>query len=216
MAAGNVVGMFQGRMEFGPRALGHRSILADPRDPEMVARINRLVKLREGFRPFAPAVMAEHADAWFDVDRELPYMLFTAPVHEQRRLPAPDDPEPATGADLAERLAAARSTIPACTHLDHSARVQTVDADRNPELHRLLGAFHVRTGVPVLLNTSFNRRGEPIVNSPADALRCFAAVALDLLVLEGCVVRRADLPAHLDEARAASAPRRDTELESVS
>jgi len=220
LAAGEIVGWFHGRMEFGPRALGNRSILADPRDPQMVARINQLVKLREGFRPFAPAVMVEHAATWFEIDRELPYMLFTASVHPRRRLrvqtPSNLAMEPGVeSADLSARLGASRSVIPACTHLDDSARVQTVDAGRNPELHALLAAFHDRTGVPVLLNTSFNRRGEPIVNSPADALRCFVAVALDLLVLEGCVVRRADVPAHLGAASAPSPKHADTELEAV-
>lgn len=222
---GAVVGWFRGRMEFGPRSLGHRSILADPRDPAMVSRINRVVKLREGFRPFAPAVLAEHAHDWFDVDRELPYMLFTASVAPHRRATDVDvdgegqgggegeggrrtEPQDDPGARarggveaFAARLAMSRSDIPACTHLDHSARVQTVDAVRNGDFHALLRAFHDRTGCPVLLNTSFNRRGEPIVRTPADALRCFGAVDLDLLVLEGCVVTRADVPDALDLGR---------------
>ncbi len=204
---GQIVGWFRGRMEFGPRALGHRSILADPRDPAMIATINQVVKLREGFRPFAPAVLAEHAADWFETGRELPYMLFTSRVREDRRVPAivggggpgPADPDGAVpdargDGDFARRLGLANSAIPACTHLDLSARVQTVDSGRNPDFHALLSAFHERTGCPVVLNTSFNRRGEPIVRSPADALRCFTEVALDVLVLEGCVVRRRDLP----------------------
>jgi carbamoyltransferase len=212
---GEIVGWFRGRMEFGPRALGHRSILADPRDPAMVAAINRAVKQREGFRPFAPAVLAEHASEWFEVDRELPYMLFTAPVRTDRRLVDPRADgldalgETSGGLDLAGQLARPRSTIPACTHLDHSARLQTVDAARNPDFHTLLTQFHARTGCPVLLNTSFNRRGEPIVNTPADALRCFADVAIDLLVLENCVVRRTDLPTTAD----AAGPHDDRDLE---
>lgn len=187
LAAGAAVGWFRGRMEFGPRALGHRSILADPRDGSVIRRLNAAVKGREGFRPFAPAVLAEHADDWFDLaGRSSPYMLFTAPVAGPRRRLL--DPDPAAG--FAERLAAPRSDIPACTHIDHSARVQTVDEERNPEFHALLRAFHRRTGVPVLVNTSFNRAGEPIVCTPAQALECFAAAGLDLLVLEDCIVRR--------------------------
>jgi carbamoyltransferase len=185
---GATVGWFQGQMEFGPRALGHRSILADPRDPTMASKLNLAVKGREGFRPFAPAVLAEEADGWFDLPGPSPYMVFTAPVTASRRVEGPLAPGPAaTG--LAERLATVRSVIPACTHVDLSARVQTVD-DTNPELQLLLRAFHRRTGCPVLLNTSFNRDGEPIVRTPADALRCFIATNLDVLVLERCVVRR--------------------------
>lgn len=187
LGGGRTVGWFSGRMEFGPRALGHRSILADPRDASMVHRINAAVKMREGFRPFAPAVLAEHAESWFDVDRPLPYMLVTAPVHPSRRRAPTTD---AAGEDFASRLSAVNSEIPACTHLDNSARVQTVDRSTNPEFHSVLSAFHRRTGCPVLLNTSFNRRGEPIVNTPADALRCFARTRLDTLSLEGLFVLR--------------------------
>lgn len=185
---GQLVGWFTGAMEFGPRALGHRSILADPRDRTVVDRLNRAVKGREGFRPFAPSVLAEYAEEWFDVDGPRPYMLFTASVRKEHLLPEPDV-EPAS---LEERLAVARSTIPACTHVDLSARVQTVDRATNPRFHALLSAFHERTGVPVLVNTSFNRADEPIVCTPADALRCFDAAGLDLLVLEGCLVRRSE------------------------
>lgn len=186
LAGGSIVGWFCGRMEFGPRALGHRSILADPRNPAMTARLNQAVKRREGFRPFAPAVLAEEADAWFDLDRPSPYMLFTSRVQPARRRSG----DAAAGASFAEQLAADRSEIAAATHIDQSARVQTVDAGRNPDLHRLLRAFQDVTGCPVLLNTSFNGRDEPIVRTPADALRCFRATDLDLLVLEGCVIRR--------------------------
>jgi carbamoyltransferase len=188
LADGRVIGWFDGAMEFGPRALGHRSILADPRDAAMVQRINVLVKGREGFRPFAPAVLAEHAATWFEVDRDLPYMLFTAAV---RGATVDDDPTPIDGpADLTARLGRARSAIPACTHVDGSARVQTVDAASSPHFAALLAAFERRTGCPVLLNTSFNRKDEPIVRTPADALRCFDAVDLDVLVLEGCIIER--------------------------
>jgi carbamoyltransferase len=186
LAAGELVGWFTGAMEFGPRALGHRSILADPRDPEVATRLNLAVKGREGFRPFAPAVLAEDAADWFEIDRPSPYMLRTAPVHPRRRVEVGE--ASVDEADFVARLALARSTIPACTHVDGSARVQTVDADRNPALHALLSAFRDRTGCPVLLNTSFNRAGEPIVRTPADALRCARAAGLDVVVIEGCVV----------------------------
>jgi carbamoyltransferase len=197
LTAGNVVGWFQGRMEFGPRALGARSILADPRRPGMQADLNTKIKLREGFRPFAPAVLNEHAAAWFDLPpgRESPYMLLTAPVTGRRRLPLSADEERVLreDPDLPGRLALPRSLIPAVTHVDYSARVQTVDAGRNPRFHRLLQAFHERTGCPVLVNTSFNVRGEPIVCTPREAYRCFLATGMDALVLEDCVVLKADL-----------------------
>jgi carbamoyltransferase len=182
LADGAVVGWFRGPMEFGPRALGHRSILADPRSPTVSTRLNAAVKGREGFRPFAPAVLAERADQWFDLAQPSPYMLFTAPV---RGVGAEGG---ASGQGFADRLAAVDSPLPGCTHVDGSARVQTVDAERAGDLHALLRAFEDRTGCPVLLNTSFNRAGEPIVRTPADALRTARACGLDLLVLEGCVV----------------------------
>ncbi len=184
---GAVVGWFEGRMEFGPRALGHRSILADPRDASMVQRINSLVKGREGFRPFAPAVLADAAPDWFSVDGPSPYMLLTVPV----RSAVPVD----VAGTFAERLGAVRSDLPACTHVDGSARVQTVDRERSPAFYELVEAFGRRTGCPVLLNTSFNRADEPVVRSPADALRCAALAGLDLLVLERCLVRRPALEA---------------------
>jgi carbamoyltransferase len=188
ISRGATVGWFRGRAEFGPRALGHRSILADPRDPTMVRELNMAVKGREGFRPFAPAVLEERAGEWFDPPGPSPYMLFTVKVREDRRV----EPGP-TGESFGDRLGAVRSQIPACTHLDHSARVQTVSRETNPDFHRLISAFDAITGCPVLINTSFNRAGEPVVCTPADALRCFAATALDVLVVENCVVRRDDL-----------------------
>jgi carbamoyltransferase len=191
LAGGDVVGWFRGRCEYGPRALGQRSILADPRDVGMIQRINVAVKGREGFRPFAPAVLAEDAADWFELDRDLPYMLATVAVRDAVAEPVTVGPD---RDDFAGRIAVARSRIPACTHVDGSARVQTVTEERSPDLHRLLRSFRDRTGCPVLLNTSFNRRGEPIVCSPADALRCFEAVDLDLLVLGDCLVERRDLP----------------------
>lgn len=178
LAAGRVAGWFQGRMEFGPRALGSRSILADPRGAGMRDALNRKIKFRETFRPFAPCVPVEHAAAWFDLPAESPYMLFTAPA----RNPA---------------------AIPAVSHVDGSARVQTVDRERNPELHALLEAFGERTGCPVLINTSFNVRGEPLVRTPGDALRCFLATDIDLLVLEDCVIDKRDTGGLDDAGRAA-------------
>lgn len=194
--AGGVVGVFQGRAEFGPRALGNRSILADPRSPDMQRTLNLRIKQRESFRPFAPAVLAEHASAWFDIDHESPYMLFTTQVADTHL----HDPEPSDAdasdseASVMERLHAVRSDIPAVTHVDGSARVQTVDAERAPGLHRLLSAFHERTGCPVLVNTSFNVRGEPIVNSPTDAYRCFMTTEMDWLVLEDCLLDKREQP----------------------
>lgn len=187
LAAGQAVGWFQGRMEFGPRALGNRSILADPRDPDMQRRLNLKTKFRESFRPFAPAVLAEDAADWFDIGSESPFMLFTAPVAAHRRRPV----EPAAHAD--DPLAAlqvVRSQIPAVTHVDYSARVQTVTHAQNPRFHALLSAFKRRTGCPVLANTSFNVRGEPIVLSPQDAFRCFMGTDLDLLVVGDCVLEK--------------------------
>jgi carbamoyltransferase len=192
LADGQVVAVFQGRMEFGPRALGHRSILADARDPEAQRTLNLRVKQREGFRPFAPAVLAEHAGEWFDLDGASPYMTFVAPVAESRWVePAPV----ADGSVITDVVAQVRSEIPAVTHIDHSARLQTVDAERAPAFHRILAAFHQLTGCPVLVNTSFNVRGEPIVGTPDDAYRCFATTDIDVLVLEDCILRRSEQPA---------------------
>jgi carbamoyltransferase len=190
LAAGRVVGWFQGRMEFGPRALGARSILGDPRDPTMQRRMNVAIKFREGFRPFAPSVLAERAADWFELDAESPYMLLTAPVRAARRLP--DDGVERRGLD---RLGAPRSEIPAVTHVDHSARVQTVGDEAEPLFRALLEAFAARTGCPVLVNTSFNVRGEPVVCTPADAYRCFMRTGLDHLVLGPFLLDKAAQPA---------------------
>jgi carbamoyltransferase len=190
LADGQVIGWFDGPMEFGPRALGARSILADARDPGMQARINLKVKFREGFRPFAPSVLAEHAGEYFDVKGESPYMLFVEPVREDRRLPAPAGAMP-RGID---RIGVPRSDIPAVTHLDYTARLQTVTGDRAPGLHSVLAAFHARTGCPLLVNTSFNVRGEPIVCSPADAYDCFMRTNLDALVMPPFVLLKQDQP----------------------
>ncbi len=190
LANGGVVGLFQGRMEFGPRALGNRSILADPRAPEMQSTINLRIKFRESFRPFAPAVLDECRSEYFDVDRESPYLLFSAPVAEAHRTNSPPDDSALT---LRERLAIVRSDIPAVTHLDYSARLQTVSEKANPSFHRLLKAFRARTGCGVLINTSMNVRGEPIVCTPEDAYGCFMKTGMDHLVLQTYLVSKSQL-----------------------
>ena len=192
LADGQVVGFFSGRMEFGPRALGARSILGDPRRPDMQRRMNLKIKFRESFRPFAPAVLAEHAADYFALDAESPYMLVTAPVQPHRRRSV--DTSASRHDDLLAILDLPRSDVPAVTHVDHSARVQTVDASAHPEFHRLLNAFHERTGCPLLVNTSFNVRGEPIVCTPQDAYRCFMATDLDMLVLEDRLLYKHEQP----------------------
>jgi carbamoyltransferase len=197
LADEKVVGWFSGRMEFGPRALGARSILGDARSPRMQATMNRKIKFRESFRPFAPIVLAEYAHEWFDLEpgQESPYMLLVAPVRAPHRL-ALDRAERRVmeqDPDLCRRVNVARSTIPAVTHVDDSARIQTVDSGRNPRLYRLLQAFYGLTGCPVLVNTSFNVRGEPIVCTPQDAYRCFLATDIDVLVLEDCMVLKEDV-----------------------
>ena len=183
LAAGDVVGWFQGRMEFGPRALGQRSLLADARSTTVQRNLNLRVKGRESFRPFAPAVLWERAGEWFELDQPSPYMTRTCRVAAERLLPVDDEPD-----DPAERVRVPRSEIPACTHVDGTARVQTVHRGTNPSFHCLLSAFEEVTGCPVLLNTSFNRAGEPIVCTPDDALVVARAAGLDLLVLGDCVV----------------------------
>jgi carbamoyltransferase len=188
LAAGQVVGWFQGRMEFGPRALGNRSILGDPRSPAMQSVMNLKVKFRESFRPFAPIVLRERVADYFDLDVESPYMLLVAPVKSALRRPVP------AGLQGLERLRAERSTLPAVTHVDFSARIQTVDAERNPRLHALLRRWEAATGCAVLVNTSFNVRGEPIVCTPDDAYRCFMNTEMDYLVMGGCVIERLAQP----------------------
>jgi carbamoyltransferase len=192
-----VIGLFQGRMEFGPRALGARSIIGDARSATMQATMNLKIKFRESFRPFAPIVLREHAHEWFDMrpGQDSPYMLLVAPVREQHRAKlAEDDREKmACDPDLRHRVNVVRSSVPAVTHVDYSARIQTVDPDRHPKLHRLMKAFYRMTGCPVLVNTSFNVRGEPIVCTPEDAYRCFRATEIDVLVLENVVVLKSNL-----------------------
>jgi carbamoyltransferase len=182
-------------MEFGPRALGARSILGDPRNSEMQARMNVKIKFRESFRPFAPSCLAEDAAAWFDLDRESPYMLLVAPVRAEHRLPLNEEQRALMrDPDLRKRVNVPRSTLPAITHVDCSARVQTVNDARNGRYYRLIREFKRRTGCGVLVNTSFNVRGEPIVCTPEDAWRCFMACDMDMLVLENCVLNKEDQP----------------------
>jgi carbamoyltransferase len=187
-----VVGLFHGRMEFGPRALGNRSIVADPRSPRMQSLLNRKIKLRESFRPFAPACLEERLGECFEIDRPSPYMLLVAQVRKERCLPARGDEREL---DLHEWVNRPRSDLPAITHVDHSARIQSVSRETNPRFHRLLEAFDDLTGCPVLINTSFNVRGEPIVCTPADALRCFLRTQMDHLVLGPFLLDKAAQPA---------------------
>jgi carbamoyltransferase len=202
LVAGKIVGWFQGRMEFGPRALGARSILGDPRSRDMQATMNLKIKFRESFRPFAPIVLQEEAHRWFGLKpgQESPYMLIVAPVRDEHRVPTTDEQRStmANDPDLRNRLNVPRSEIPAVTHVDYSARLQTVDEERNPRLSRLLRAFHGRTGCPVLVNTSFNVRGEPIVCTPEDAYRCFLATEMDALVLEDILLLKGDVETKVD------------------
>lgn len=186
---GKVVGWFRGPMEFGPRALGARSILGDPRNPEMQKQLNLKIKFRESFRPFAPVVLKEHAAEIFDLKGESPYMLIVADVQEKHRTRH----EEASAFGI-ERLNQIRSKWPAITHVDYSARVQTVDAERHGMFHSLLKAFHERTGCPVLVNTSFNIRGEPIVCRPEEAYRCFMYTDMDALVVGGQLMLKEEQP----------------------
>src|SRR5437660_3555872 len=185
LAAEKVVGWFQGRMEFGPRALGSRSILGDPRSPRMQSVMNLKIKYRESFRPFAPSVLRERLSDYFDLDVDSPYMLMVAPVVQKRRIPRTEPTSGLRGIDL---LKVPRSDIPAVTHIDYSARIQTVDRDTNPRYYGLLKAFEAKTGCGVLVYTSFNVRGEPIVQSPWDAYRCFMRTEMDLLVMGNFVL----------------------------
>ena len=188
------VGWFQGRMEFGPRALGHRSIIADPRSPDMQKNLNMKVKFRESFRPFAPVAIEEHISEWFDHEGPSPYMLLVAQVRDEK-LKTLDDGQAAL--EGLEKRKAVRSDIPAITHVDNSARLQTVSKDSNPLFHKLLSAFYKLTGCPVLINTSFNIRGEPIVCTPSDAYRCFMGTNLDILVVGNAVLYKDDQPEEL-------------------
>ncbi|MFL4984559.1 MAG: carbamoyltransferase [Xanthobacteraceae bacterium] len=187
LVAQKAIGWFQGRMEFGPRALGSRSILGDPRAPDMQKRLNLKIKYRESFRPFAPSVRHEDVAEWFELDEASPYMLLVADVAEKHRVAMTDEQKALFGID---KLNVPRSTIPAVTHVDYSARVQTVHRDTNPRFHQLLSKFRDMTGCPVLVNTSFNVRGEPIVCTPEDAFRCFMGTELDVLAIGNCMLRK--------------------------
>jgi carbamoyltransferase len=189
LAQGKAMGWFQGRMEFGPRALGNRSILGDPRSPTMQKTLNLKVKYRESFRPFAPSVLRERVSDWFEMDSDSPYMLLVADVVARRRREMTPEEKRLFGID---KLNVPRSDIPAVTHVDYSARIQTVHEDTNPRYYALLAEFERRTGCPVLVNTSFNVRGEPIVCTPEDAFRCFMGTDLDVLAVGNCYLRKQD------------------------
>ncbi|MGO9922942.1 MAG: carbamoyltransferase [Isosphaeraceae bacterium] len=201
LADGQAVGWFSGRMEFGPRALGGRSILADPRNPTMQRTLNLKVKYRESFRPFAPSVLREDVADWFDLDIDSPYMLLVADVAKSHRRQMTETEDALFGID---KLNIARSDIPAVTHIDYSARVQTVHPTTNPRYHALITRFKELTGCPVLVNTSFNVRGEPIVCTPDDAFRCFMGTEIDLLVVGNCVLDKRDQRAELKNSYAAA------------
>jgi carbamoyltransferase len=188
----HVVGWFQGRMEFGPRALGGRSIIGDPRSPKMQSVMNLKIKYRESFRPFAPSILHERVSDYFELDRSSPYMLLVAPVKNERRIPMTSEQERLFGI---EKLNVPRSEIPAVTHVDYSARIQTVHKETNPRFHELLRLFEERTTCPILVNTSFNVRGEPIVGSPEDAYRCFMRTEMDYLIIENFLLAKAKQPA---------------------
>jgi carbamoyltransferase len=191
IAAGNVVGWFQGRMEFGPRALGGRSIIGDPRNPEMQSVMNLKIKYRESFRPFAPSVLAEKVSDYFELAQASPYMLIVADVQDPLRIPLTPAQQELFGI---EKLKIPRSQLPAITHVDNSARIQTVHRDTNPRYYQLLQQFEQLTGCGVLVNTSFNVRGEPIVCTPIDAYRCFMRTEMDYLVIENVVLAKTKQP----------------------
>lgn len=184
---GHAVGWFQGRMEFGPRALGGRSILGDPRNPEMQKTLNLKIKYRESFRPFAPSIISDEVSNYFEHEGTSPYMLVVAPVKEEHRK---DTSKEDVGLFGIEKLNIPRSTIPAITHVDYSARIQTVHEETNPRYHALISAFKKQTGCPIVVNTSFNVRGEPIVNTPEDAFHCFMGTEMDTLVVGNCLMRK--------------------------
>lgn len=196
LASGNAVGWHQGRMEFGPRALGNRSILADPRNSDTQKTLNLKVKFRESFRPFAPSVLSEHVSQWFDINTDSPYMLLVADVAQSKKQEMTAEQEALFGI---EKLNVRRSDIPAVTHVDYSARIQTVHRETNPRYHALISKFNELTGCPVLVNTSFNVRGEPIVESPEDAFRCLMGTGLDFLAIGNSILYRSKQPAHLIE-----------------
>jgi carbamoyltransferase len=191
LAEEKVIGWFNGRMEFGPRALGARSILGDPRSPRMQAQMNIKIKFREGFRPFAPSVLRERVADYFELDCDSPYMLLVAPVKRERQIPMRREDEGRWGIDQLNLL---RSDIPAVTHIDYSARIQTVDRETSPDYYDLIREFECLTGCAVLVNTSFNVRGEPIVCTPADAFQCFMRTHIDYLVLGQFLLEKTKQP----------------------
>ena len=196
LETGEIIGWFQGRMEFGPRSLGARSIIGDARNPEMQEKMNLKIKYRESFRPFAPSVLLEHVSEWFEHDKESPYMLMVAPVRNNKRIPMTDEQRSLFGID---KLNIPRSDVPAVTHVDYSARIQTVDAKHNQRYYRLIKRFYENTGCPMIVNTSFNVRGEPIVCSPEDAYRCFMRTEMDTLVLGDFVLSKEKQPEWKEE-----------------
>jgi carbamoyltransferase len=187
LVEGKAVGWHQGRMEFGPRALGGRSIIADPRSPAVQKQLNLKVKYRESFRPFAPSVLSEDVSDWFDIQSDSPYMLMVADVHKSKQIPMAPEQDALFGID---KLNVPRSTIPAVTHVDYSARIQTVHAETNPRYHALLSRFKELTGCPVLVNTSFNVRGEPIVSTPEDAFHCLMGTEMEFLAVGNCILHK--------------------------
>jgi len=203
IAAGKIVGYMAGRMEFGPRALGARSILGDPRSEDIQSVMNLKIKYRESFRPFAPSVLEEKASEYFEIDRPSPYMLLVAGVREERRFPQVLK----EGMGAMERLRIKRSDIPAITHLDYSARIQTVNREHNPDYHEVISEFEKLTGCAVVVNTSFNIRGEPIICSPEDAYRCFMHTEMDVLIIEDCILYK--------EEQSRSAEKGDWHIETI-
>jgi carbamoyltransferase len=196
LGSDRVLGWFNGRMEFGPRALGARSILGDARSPRMQRIMNLKIKYRESFRPFAPSVAYDRVSDYFEIDRESPYMLLVAPVREERRIPLTDEQKALFGI---EKLNIPRSDIPAVTHVDYSARVQSVHPDDNPDYYALIKAFERQTGCGVIVNTSFNVRGEPIVCTPEDAYTCFMRTAMDNLVVGPFLLDKSEQPAWVED-----------------
>ena len=191
LSEGNAVGWMQGRMEFGPRALGARSILGDPRNPEMQKKLNLKIKYRESFRPFAPSVLAEESQKYFDLNNNSPYMLLVKDIAESNKLEVPEDYDQF---DLKKKLYTNRSNLPAITHVDFSARIQTVHKESNPRYHQVIESFNTLTGCGLVVNTSFNVRGEPIVNTPDDAYRCFMRTEMDYLVIGNHLFTKTDQP----------------------
>jgi carbamoyltransferase len=191
LAAEKVIGLHQGRMEFGPRALGARSIIGDARSTKMQSIMNLKIKYRESFRPFAPSILREHVSDWFELNEDSPYMLLVADVGKTRRRMMTSDEEKLWGID---KLNVIRSEIPSVTHVDYSARIQTVRRDVNPLYWDIIEAFRAKTGCPIIVNTSFNVRGEPIVCTPQDSYKCFMRTEMDVLVLETCVLEKKQQP----------------------